>query len=391
MKKKLSVFIMGALLVGLTYAGIWSCGGGTPANNNTGNLSNATAMTMLGASPTTGGGSLNFLAEDANGNAILAYVSPNASEAVRLAVKNFLIRQAMAQVGGCTCTATIDGSAADCAITDVSSTPGTGGSGTVATGIVIDNTGSMFGSDPAPPQRGLAASAAIDALAGGSGSTSSNMVFIGDFSDTTPATPLFSDIRQDQPWITLNSSGNVTTAKGNIVVEDAGSTNLYNSIVDVCADMKSVGVIVTDTQNGARSGHFNTAVSSSATIDGVSTKTMLILTDGFNNSGLDTVTDVVNCLQAGSGNDLIIPFVVGLGTSVNVSDLTTIANTNNGVFAQTTDASTLSSLFAAMVTASIDGFNTAVYDLTPDAGSGDTVVVTLTCGSASATATYTQP
>lgn len=378
MKKKVSGFIIGALLIGLTYAGIWSCGGGNN-NPNTGAFSNAVALNILNAIAaanfaTTGQANVRFTATDANGNPILAALSnPSLSSEVKVALLKMLIREALAQVGGLTCTVTSP-SGSTCTIVNLTSTPGQAGvNGTVAAGVDIDNTGSMSGNDPTQLRK-TAAQGFIDVLAADS---ADHMVSVFDFStDTIGVSPPLAATKLDFAWA-LTTSANATAAKAAVVAVDGGSTNLFDSVLEICQDMTA-------------GNHFATSITNSSSIDSRGAKAMLILTDGEDNSSTATVAQIVSCLQAGN----IVAYTVGLNVfagSQAEADLQAIANANNGIYATATDASVLTPIFQAIAGAATSGYNTATIDVDPVPASGTTVTGTITNGTASGAFSFVAP
>lgn len=355
-----------------------ACGGGSGGGGGTGSFSNAQSLTVLNAVGTgSGTGNVSFTAADKNGAPIIASLKSNS--AVKVALMDIIMPDALADTGGSgglTCTITAP-SGTTCDVTNITSTPSKAGTGgVIATGIDIDNTGSMAGTDPSH-LRQAAAQSFIDELAK---ANNKNAVSIFDFFSGIPVTAPFTASRMDFAWTVLTDSTAASNAKAAVVVEDGGSTNLFDSVLEICEDMSSTGT----------NAHFANAVSHSNTIDSVNVKTMLILTDGDDNSSTHTVTDVVNCLKTGN----IVAYTIGLapggsGISATGQDaLEQMANANGGIFAIATDASALTPLFQAIAGATISGFNTAILQLSPAPAAGTQVSGNISNGTATANFTF---
>jgi hypothetical protein len=260
----------------------------------------------------------------------------------------------------------------------VNSTPGlTGQTGTVAAAEIIDNTGSMIITDP-NNDRGPAAKSFIQELAS---ANSNNMISIFDFETTLPAlTPPFtntSNMEVDFKWAVLTGTA-PTDAQAAVNVHQGGSTNLFDTILNVCTDMQAP--------------HPATSITNSNTIDGTSRKSILVLTDGDDNASTaggatpgnegPARDAAINCLKNGN----IVAFTIGLGSSISQqgsADLQAIANAvPGGLFASTDDPTVLDQIFKGIAGAATTGFNTASITFNPPPGTGVQVTGTLTGGSA---------
>jgi len=364
-------------IVALLSWGIASCGSGG-GGGGTGTFSSAAAIIALSAVPatdfaTSGNVNLVFTATDSNGNPVLAPSSGTGGP------------------GGLNCTVTVP-AGISCSINGVSFVPPVVNTGqTLATAIDIDNTGSMggpprdttlcpTGNPPTPgfcsDPDGIRKTAAQNFIQILGQTSASNMISVFDFNaDTGSGNSLavapFTASKVDFPWATLSSSTIITNAQNSVNAFEGGSTNLFDSVFEICTDMA--------TQND------NANTNSSAINTNI--KSMLILTDGDDNASTHTLDQVVTCLR----DNHIVAFTVGLGAGISPSGqnaLNSMSNANaGGVYATATDASILTPIFQAIAGGTTSGFNSAVMHLNP-VPSG-TVTGTVSNGTGTANFTFT--
>ncbi|MBL7685625.1 MAG: VWA domain-containing protein [Deltaproteobacteria bacterium] len=357
MKKSFKLMAASIISATLLGAGMISCGGSS-GTGGSGSFTAANTLTVLNTKYTgNGNADVNFTANKADGSAILASILTKDIKGLRLALNKIFIPDLQADAGGLSCKITTPASGSSCTVTNITSTPGKAGTGgTIATAVDIDNTSSMSGNDPSDIRK-PAAQEFIKVLGA---ANNKNIVSVFDFYSGISATAPFVDSRMNAEWTVLADATAITNVQNKVVAELGGSTNLFDSVFEICEDMGAT--------------HPAKAVSKSDTIDGVTVKTMLILTDGEDNSSTKTVTDVVNCLK----NNNIVAYTVGLspGGAIGADGkkaLQDIADAKGGIYVETDNAAALTPIFQAIAGATTSGFNTATISVSPIPASGDTI------------------
>lgn len=202
--------------------------------------------------------------------------------------------------------------------------------------LTLDATGSMGSSDPMK----LRADAAKQFV---SRMDSSDQAAVASFDTSTPASSGFLAIKL---WQSFTGDKAALNTAVDSATKALGATNLWDALKD--------SVDLTSTASAGN-------------------KLVVGLTDGFDNSSSKTPADVISAAQASK----VTVFTVGLGSSVNSTDLIKIASQTGGAFAQVTDAAGLTGLFDSIFNASVASGCIQVQ-FSPAPPSGTTITGTLT-------------
>lgn len=327
----------GTLACSTNQAGITAGGSGTFAN--------AITLTTFGtADPDSGFSSngrigVNFLTEDADGNAVLAQgKNLSLGKKLQLALTNALIRSAMAATGDVRCV--IESPAGmECSLDGVATAPALlGVDQRLASGVLMDSSGSMTFNDPAR-LRVAAASNYFEVL---SENSFDNLLAVYDFTtdngsgDWLPTAP-FAATRLIYDWQNTTPA-NVLDAQVEIELRTLShnGTPLFQSVLELCQSVAANPAIPIDYL-----------------------KTILILSDGEDTEGGALVSDIQQCLQ----DNNIVANVIGLGDDIPEVALRAMANANGGIFAKANSADALTPLFQAMAGAATEGYNIAQFTL----------------------------
>ncbi len=365
-----------------------ACGGGGGGGGEESDFSKAETISITGVSTdddfaTNGEFTVGFIAQDADGNAILAKELFITAQVVKTTTYGKWNSSTIkATDDNVTCGVTTPAST-DCTLDDISSVePSEAGK---AVGVaLIDDSGSMSSSDPTDLRKD-ASEGFLDAVC----ATVTNMFGVFDFgagmnmsflntrdlmtADGVTDAELEGD-NSELPYADC-ATENVTLAKTAIdnQVMAIGGTPMYESILELCEDMKAKA-------EDQLSGY---------------ALAMLVLGDGSPNSE-DQKAAAEACLT----DNGITACTVGLGSGSEldptaipaaVDALKSIATAGNCVYAAATDADALEAIFDAIGVAVTEGQNFADFAVSPVPATGTTVTGTLTVGEATATFTFVAP
>lgn len=406
-------------------------------------LEGATDVTVTGVSvdedfAETGAFTVGFVAEDAEGNPLLAGGSGSSGPppiTFSVKVNGGWKSIATKAVDGVDCVvATPAGTT--CTLDVVTATEPAAGSGNVAGGVIIDDSGSMSSSDP-EDARGPAAAAFIDSVC----EDPSNMTGIFDFGvsrnldffdtrDLLTANGVTDlDLEGTEsalPYATC-SEANVMLAKDAIEMQlvSSGGTPLWESVLEVCTDMADRSLPGEQLSGRALAmlvlsdGQPNSDVSQLAAEECLADNAITACSVGLGpgselacacqtdleceasfrgdvcsggvcgNSFATCTTDTdcfgTRCLPAG-----ICESNCGVSTEA-VDALKSLARAGNCVYSAATSAAALEPIFAAVGTAISTGQNFAESSINPIPAAGTTVEGQLTVGMATAVFSFVVP
>ncbi len=327
---------------------------------------------------TNGEFTVGFTALDSNGDAIDPTALVGAASLTLVPRGNWSQLQAQTLPTGVTCAITSPtASGGTCTLDDYRFQAPSIGSTGVAGAALIDDSGSMAGTDPGD-DRAPAAIAFIDSICN---SDVDNLGAAFDFG--AGATTGFTDTRD---LLEVDGAGNgfVPCSAGNVdALTDAintnvaavGGTPLWEAVLEVCNE------IVAQSVSGGDIYGFSPA--------------LVVLTDGQPNSSTNQ-TAAEDCVSDNS----IVTCTVGLGPASTldsssdptaVAALQSLAAAGSCVYAAATDASALTPIFNAIGVAVSSGLNFATYAISPIPPSGTTVEGTLTVGTETADFSFVVP
>jgi hypothetical protein len=200
--------------------------------------------------------------------------------------------------------------------------------GNITAILTLDSTSSMSGSDPGR-LRAVAAKRFISRM------TSADTAAVASFDTGTAPTEPFTAIRL---WQALTNDQVRLDAAVDNATFDSGGTNVWDAGVD------SVNLLA-----GATG----------------SNKTAVLLTDGGDNGSSSTPQDIIDLALAESVN----VSAIGLGRSVNASELADIASATGGVFVSVETADSLDVFFDRFFNATkASGCVTLAFSPVPESG-----------------------
>ncbi len=358
--------------------------GGSSAGGNSG-LENTANVKVTGVTTdpdfaTNGKFTVGFLASDANGNPLLAGGQAQKLKALSVAAPGTWVTIRALAPGTVNCDITkIEPSGVpsqtDCLLNgNVSSTQPAGGDKKVALSVVLDDSGSMRGTDPGN-LRGAAAGVFLDTVCAPGRGGEDNFFGVFDFGGTASNHTFFAlddillrdiddnfnsfSVNPENSYVPCTPTSNISNAKTaitNQLKSNGPSTPLFEAIVEACQDLTF-------------RAPSNFALG------------MLVLSDGLPNSTVNQLVDATTCIQPNPiineqtvFRDRILTSTVGLGpaseldASANaeaVRILKDLAIAGNGVYSAATDAAALQPIFDALGTALTSGQNFATFATNP--------------------------
>ncbi|MEM6429318.1 MAG: vWA domain-containing protein [Deinococcota bacterium] len=200
--------------------------------------------------------------------------------------------------------------------------------GSITAMLTLDSTGSMSGNDPGR-LRAVAAKRFISRM------TASDTAAVASFDSSTEPTEPFTAIRL---WQELTNNQVSLDAAVDNATFDSGGTNVWDAGID------SVNLLADATG---------------------SNKTAVLLTDGGDNDSSSSPQDIIDLALAES----VSVSAIGLGRSVNATELADIASATGGVFVSVDTADSLDVFFDRFFNATkASGCVTLAFSPVPESG-----------------------
>ena len=426
------------LILFVGWIAMWSSGCG--GSEGSGGLSDAAAIAVTGVSVdedfmVNGEFTVGFVAEDANGDPLLATESATAALVSVKMHGNWKSATTKAN-GSVNCTVSTP-DVTTCTLDAVTSTRPTQGAGNVAGSVLIDDSGSMSDSDP-DGDRGPAANTFLGSVC----TTESNMFGAFDFgagrnlsfSDTrdlmTANGALDEDLEGSEsvlPFAACTSNNLIIAAEAIATqIQASGGTPLWESVLELCTEMvsknapdeqladRALAMLVLS--DGVPSSDVNREEAEQCVREaGITTCTVGL---GPGSELACSCTSDEDCIDSGLGDVCAegtcgtssrtcvegadcfgTPCLAGgicqstacPGDPEAIDALKSLAQAGSCVYAAATSAAALEPIFTAVGTAISTGQNFAEAAVTPIPASGTTVAGTLTVGAATATFSFVTP